>query len=73
MPAAGAFFTPATTLCTIIPRSISLKADVTDIMDRPISELSSVLSPGEVASRANPSLVSWRKVSTQSATERDEH
>jgi hypothetical protein len=29
------FFTPATTLCTIIPRSSSLKADVTGIMAGP--------------------------------------
>jgi hypothetical protein len=54
LPAACAFFAPATTLCTIIPRSSSLKADVTDIMDRPISELASALSPWQVAIHATP-------------------
>ena len=54
LPAAGAFFTPATTLRTIIPRSSSLKADITEIMNRPIGEPSSVLSPWEVAIHATP-------------------
>ena len=44
----------AATLCTIIPLSSSLKADITEIMDRPISELASALSPWEVASHATP-------------------
>jgi hypothetical protein len=54
LPVACAFFTPATTLRTIIPRSSSLKADITEIMDRPISELASALSLWEVASHATP-------------------
>src|ERR1035438_888569 len=54
LPAACAFFAPATTLCTIIPLSSSLKADITEVMDRPISELASALSAWEVASHATP-------------------
>jgi hypothetical protein len=48
------FLNPATTLSTNIFVSSSLKAGLTEIMNRPIGELSSVLSPWEVASHATP-------------------
>ena len=56
LPAACAFFTPATTLSTIISRSSSLKADLIEIMNRPISELSSALRTHAVGHRAAPAV-----------------